>query len=277
MSIRFSKMHGLGNDFVIIDLISQTWEIRTENVIKLSDRKTGIGFDQLLTVSPPKNPELDFLYRIYNADGSEAEQCGNGARCLLKFVLDHRLTFKKKIRLETKRRPITCVLEDNGQITVDMGEPQFKPKQIPQLADTEEEYYLELKEIEKRLVLTTVNLGNPHAVIEVTEIENYPVEKYGSIVSTHSTFPEGINVGFMEVVSSDRIKLRVFERGVGETSSCGTAACAAVASGIKRGKLKPEVVVDQIGGELKIKWFGSESPLMMTGPASNVYEGEIDI
>ena len=271
-------MHGLGNDFVIIDLISQTMEIKAENVIKLSDRKTGIGFDQLLTVSPPKNPELDFLYRIYNADGSEAEQCGNGARCLLKFVLDHRLTPKKKIRLETKRGTITCILEDSGQITVDMGQPQFKPNQIPQLADSEEEeYYLELEEIEKRLVFTTVNLGNPHAVIEVTKIENYPVEKYGSIVSTHSTFPEGINVGFMEVVSSDHIKLRVFERGVGETSSCGTAACAAVASGIKLGKLKTEVIVDQIGGKLKIKWSGSGSPLMMTGPASNVYEGEIDI
>ena len=279
MLLRFTKMHGLGNDFMMIDLISQQITLNPQLIKKLSDRRFGIGFDQLLTVLPPAKPESDFRYTIYNADGSEAEQCGNGARCFLQFVRDEGLTAKSTIRLETSNTNITCKLEKNGTITVDMGKPSLNPDKIPFVADrAQASYDLSLgQEYPDIFAISALNVGNPHAVITVPSVDKAPVLQVGPLIERHSRFPEGVNVGFMEIVSRNEIKLRVFERGVGETKACGSGACAAVVAGRVQGVLDDTVDVQLTGGRLSVTWAGNNDTIKMTGPACKVYEGRLQI
>ena len=277
MWLRFTKMHGLGNDFVMLDLISQRGSIHPELIRELADRRFGIGFDQLLTVSPPTNPALDFKYTIYNADGSEAQQCGNGARCFLKFVRDQGLTPKSRIKLETSNGIVECRLEKDGEVTVDMGQPALAPASIPFVADeTRVSYELTLpSDAGERVCLTAINLGNPHAVLAVDDVDTAPVAEWGRLIERHPRFPERANVGFMEVVSRTEIKLRVFERGAGETRACGSGACAAVVAGRLQGALDQDVNVRLPGGNLKVNWAGDKARVMLKGPAKRVYEGRL--
>tara|TARA_B110000977_G_scaffold75684_1_gene102169 strand:- start:11110 stop:11928 length:819 start_codon:yes stop_codon:yes gene_type:complete len=272
-------MHGLGNDFMMVDLISQQVTLNPDLIRKLSDRRFGIGFDQLLTVRPPAEPESDFRYSIYNADGSEAEQCGNGARCFLRFVRDEGLTTKSTIRLETSSGNITCKLEKDANITVDMGKPALQPVEIPFIADTSQINYdlLLAPERADTFSISAVNVGNPHAVITVPSVNSAPVLEVGPLVERHPRFPEGVNVGFMEIVTRKKIRLRVFERGVGETKACGTGACAAVVAGRLQGLLDETVEVELTGGQLNITWGGDNDTIKMTGPACKVYEGRLQI
>jgi len=272
-------MHGLGNDFMVVDLISQHLTLNPELIMKLSDRRFGIGFDQLLTVRPPEKPNSDFRYTIYNADGSEAEQCGNGARCFLRFVRDERLTTKSTIRLETSNVNISCKLEKDGNITVDMGKPALQPSKVPFVADSPRASYdLSLgPEYPDIISISALNVGNPHAVITVPAVESAPVLQLGALIARHSRFPEGVNVGFMEVVSRKKVKLRVFERGVGETNACGSGACAAVVAGRLQGVLDDTVDVQLTGGHLSVTWSGNNETIKMTGPACKVYEGRLQI
>ena len=275
-------MHGLGNDFVLLDLISQNITISDEQIKLLADRRLGVGFDQLLTVEPPDSPEADFKYRIFNADGSEAEQCGNGARCLLRFVRDRGLTTKTKIKLETNTGVIECELEKDGNISVDMGRPVLQPKCIPFIADQAQILYklnvsLPLCGSEESVNIASLNIGNPHAVIVVEDVDESPVAQLGAAIEKHRRFPDRVNVGFMQIIARDHIRLRVFERGVGETLACGTGACAAVVAGRLQGLLDETVEVSLPGGNLRITWQGDDSPVKMTGPACRVYEGRLHI
>jgi len=272
-------MHGLGNDFMMVDLISQQATLYPELVKELSDRRFGIGFDQLLTVRPPVRPNSDFRYTIYNADGSEAEQCGNGARCFLRFVRDEGLTTKSTVRLETSNGDITCKLEKDGNITVDMGQPALQPGKVPFVADsTQINYDLSLgPEFSERFSISALNVGNPHAVITVAAVDSAPVVEIGPLIERHPRFPEGVNVGFMEVVSRKKIRLRVFERGVGETKACGSGACAAVVAGRLQGVLDNTVDVELTGGHLSVTWGGDNDTIKMTGPARKVYEGRLQV
>lgn len=277
MLLRFTKMHGLGNDFVMIDLISQRAHIHPGLIRELADRKLGIGFDQLLTVTPPTDPDMDFRYTIFNADGSEAEQCGNGARCFLRFVRDQGLTTKSCIRLETNNGSIECRLEKDGNITVNMGQPVLQPARIPFVADAAQIQYEIIVGCDESVQLSAISVGNPHAVISVDNVDDAPVARLGPEIEKHPRFPQRVNVGFMEVVSRNRIRLRVFERGAGETSACGSGACAAVVAGRLQGLLDETVEVELTGGTLQVSWGGDESPIMMTGPACRVYEGRLQI
>ncbi|MCE8026039.1 MULTISPECIES: diaminopimelate epimerase [Halomonadaceae] len=274
MLLHFTKMHGLGNDFMVIDLITQRARLRDEQIRKLADRRFGIGFDQLLVVEPPRSPDMDFRYRIFNADGSEVENCGNGARCFARFVLDQRLTHKREIHVETAGGPLTLVVNDDDQITVDMGTPRFEPTALP--FDAAEDRPLHALEVDgERYEIGAVSMGNPHAVLRVDDVDSAPVERLGPLIERHPRFPRRVNAGFMQVVSPHEIRLRVFERGTGETLACGTGACAAVASGIRQGLLESPVTVHLRGGDLRIEWAGDETPLLMTGPAERVFEGRI--
>lgn len=276
MVVNFTKMHGLGNDFMVVDMISHHAHLRPEQIRRLADRHLGIGFDQLLLVEPPSKPSVDFRYRIFNADGSEVEQCGNGARCFAVFVKEKKLTNKDCIQVETMKGDIELNLTEEGRVLVNMGEPVFEPKEIPFLADTKNSVYsvsIEQNEVQ----LSAVSMGNPHAVLQVDEVKAADIENLGPLLETHPNFPEKVNVGFMEIVHKRFIKLRVFERGVGETMACGTGACAAVAAGIDRDLLESPVEVKLPGGNLKIEWQGAGSPLFMEGPAVSVFEGKIRI
>lgn len=278
MLLRFTKMHGLGNDFAVIDLISQRATIRPELIRTLADRRLGIGFDQLLTVSPPDNPDMDFRYNIYNADGSEAEQCGNGARCFLRFVRDQGLTTKSTIRLQTNTGSITCKLQKDGNITVNMGRPTLQPSKIPFIAESPQiTYSLSPGCGTEEIEIAAVNVGNPHAVLTVPDAERAPVLELGPLIESHARFPQRVNVGFMQVNARDSIRLRVFERGVGETKACGSGACAAVVAGRLQGLLDETVDVELTGGHLTVSWAGDDADIEMTGPACRVYEGRLQI
>ncbi len=275
-------MHGLGNDFVFLDLISQTVNLTEDTIAKLGDRRTGIGFDQLLTVSPPRSPEMDFRYRIFNADGTEAEQCGNGARCFLRFVRDRGLTTKTSIKVETNKGSIECSLQKDGNISVDMGSPVLQPEKVPFIADKcAVTYQLDLTSClstqPQTVNVSAISMGNPHAVTIVDDIERAPVSQVGAMIESHPQFPEKVNVGFMQIVSRRRINLRVHERVVGETRACGSGACAAVVAGRMQGLLDDKVDVYLPGGSLTIEWQGDQSPVIMTGPANRVYEGRLQI
>ena len=275
-------MHGLGNDFVFLDLISQSVNLTEKAIAELGDRRTGIGFDQLLTVSPPRTPDMDFRYRIFNADGTEAEQCGNGARCFLRFVRDRGLTTKTSIKVETNKGSIECRLEKDGNISVDMGAPVLQPDKIPFISDKcAVSYELELAAClsakPTTVNVSAVNMGNPHAVIIVDDIDQAPVNQVGAQVESHPRFPEKVNVGFMEIVNRSHVNLRVHERVVGETRACGSGACAAVVAGRMQGLLDEKVEVTLPGGNLTIEWKGDKSPVIMTGPANRVYEGRLQI
>ena len=276
MWLKFSKMHGIGNDFVVIDLITQNGNIRPERVRELSDRNFGIGFDQLLIVERPTRPDVDFRYRIFNADGSEVENCGNGARCFARFVYDHHLTGKRDIRVETATGLMELHLTDDRQVVVDMGKPELTPARIPFIADQyATEYNIELPEI-GTVALGAVSMGNPHAVLRVDDVDTAPVEHWGPAIESCREFPNRVNVGFMQIIDEHNIRLRVFERGSGETLACGTGACAAVVSGQLRGWLKQGVTVSLPGGDLFIDWDG-QGPVKMTGPATTVFEGKINL
>ncbi len=271
-------MHGLGNDFIVIDAVSQPVSLDfldSATIRRLADRHFGIGFDQLLIVEKAREGG-DFRYRIFNADGGEVEQCGNGARCFARFVRDRNLTDSNTIRVETARGIITPTIEDSGEISVNMGIPRFDPAQIPFVANARAATY-SLNVSDSKIEISAVSMGNPHAVQIVPDVDKAPVESEGPIIESHPFFPEKVNAGFMQIIDRTHIRLRVFERGTGETLACGTGACAAVVSGIIRGALDSEVQVAMRGGNLRIHWEGENQPVWMTGPAVTVFEGTIDL
>ena len=274
MQLRFSKMHGLGNDFMVVDMITQRGRLSPEQIRQLGNRYTGIGFDQLLLVETPRTPDVDFRYRIYNADGNEVEHCGNGARCFALFVHNQRLTGKRDIAVETAKGRIVLHMRDNDQVQVDMGEPVFTPADIPFTADAQATTY-EIEQDGQSYTIGAASMGNPHAVLLVDDVEQAPVNQLGSKLTKHPRFPQEANIGFMQIIDRKTIKLRVHERGVGETLACGTGACAAVACGIQQGLLDEDVAVHLRGGDLRIEWAGPGQALYMTGPATHVYEGQL--
>ncbi|MCZ6829623.1 MAG: diaminopimelate epimerase [Gammaproteobacteria bacterium] len=274
MLLKFTKMHGLGNDFVVLDLISQRFKLRARHVRKLADRRRGIGCDQVLVVEPPRNPDADFRYRIYNADGSEVEQCGNGARCFAKFVRDHKLTTRTRLVVETNTGILHLKTRRDRQVEVDMGAPELEPAAIPYAAAQRADQYI-LSVADTELVIAVVSMGNPHAVTVVTDTSTAPVAELGPLIEHHPDFPQQVNAGFMQIVSPRSIKLRVHERGVGETQACGSGACAAVVAGRQQGLLEERVQVDLPGGALQITWAGEGHPVIMTGPATTVFEGTV--
>jgi len=275
MQLRFTKMHGLGNDFMVIDAISQKVRLNSELVRQLADRNRGVGFDQLLLVEPPTEPDMDFNYRIYNADGSEVEHCGNGARCFAQFVRDKGLVLRDVISVKTARGKAVLTITGRDMVEVDMGAPELEPSQIPLQADQQAEVYRLEIEGHGEIELGAVSMGNPHGVVLVDSVERAPVEELGPILESHPRFPNRANIGFMQIVNRNEIRLRVYERGAGETQACGTGACAAVVSGVLRGLLDADVKVHLPGGDLQIRWEGKGSSVMMTGPVASVYEGQI--
>ena len=276
MTLAFTKMHGLGNDFVVIDAINQSVFLAPEQIRLLADRHLGIGFDQLLLVETATVPGADFRYRIFNADGGEVGQCGNGARCFMQFVHEQGLTRKTELQVETAGGPLQLSQTADGRITVDMGVPRLEPANIPFTAAAQDTTYT-LEVNGTRLEIAAISMGNPHAVIQVDAIHSAPVAELGPLIESHPRFPEHVNVGFMEIVDTDTIRLRVYERGAGETLACGSGACAAVVAGRLQERLSATVKVLLNGGELVVSWIGTGHPVLMTGPATTVYQGRIDL
>ena len=276
MKIRFSKMHGLGNDFVVIDGVRQSIALTSEQIRFIADRHFGVGCDQLLLVEKAIHPDVDFRYRIFNSDGGEVEQCGNGARCFVRFVHEQGLTDKPEIRVETMSGVISPRLEADANVTVDMGVPIFAPERIP-FVSASDDVVQPLDVGGESVQITAVSMGNPHAVQVVSDVNAAPVAAQGPLIEAHPRFPQRVNAGFMQIVGRQAIRLRVFERGAGETLACGTGACAAVVAGIARGLLDSPVRVVTRGGELAIRWNGNGTPVLMTGPAVTVFTGEIEL
>jgi diaminopimelate epimerase len=276
MKLPFSKMHGLGNDFVVLDGITQNIHLSAEQFRFLADRHFGIGCDQILLIEKPSRIDADFRYRIFNSDGGEVEQCGNGARCFVRYVHDHGLTDKTEIRVETECGIIVPRMEANGDVTVNMGVPRFEPQEIPFLTDHRASVYL-LSLADKIIEISALSMGNPHAVQLVADVEGAPVALDGPQIERHASFPKRVNAGFMQVLDRGHIKLRVYERGAGETLACGSGACAAVVAGIQRGILDSTVRVTTHGGDLAIHWEGEGRPVMMSGPAVEVFQGVIEL
>ncbi|CRZ20541.1 diaminopimelate epimerase [Kingella kingae] len=280
-NLKFSKMHGLGNDFMVIDAINQTFEPRAEQIAQWANRYTGIGFDQLLVVEKAQSDDVDFRYRIFNADGGEVEQCGNGARCFVKFVTEQGLTDKPEIVVETARGIIKPRLNDDGLVTVNMGQPRFAPDDVPFVLRSgekaDDKTFIVVNGIDSA-EMSLVSMGNPHAVMLVGDVATAPVENWGNALQNHARFPARVNVGFMQIVDAQHIKLRVFERGSGETQACGTGACAAVVSGVRLSLLTAgePIRVSLPGGDLYISWQDG-GDVMMTGPAVTVFTGEIAV
>jgi len=287
MKLKFTKMHGAGNDFVVIDAINQQIDFSPAQWQALADRRFGVGADQMLVVEKSTTPGIDFRYRIFNNDGGEVEQCGNGARAFVKFVSEKGLTAARRISVETMAGVIAPRLEDDGSVTVDMGAPVLEPALVPfdpqgldgraEGRDTLWPLVLELGGNRETVEVSTVSMGNPHAVQVVADVETAPVELTGPLIEHHTRFPKRVNAGFMQIVDRSHVKLRVFERGAGETLACGTGACAAVVAGIRRGLIDSPVRVDARGGQLSIAWAGEGQPVYLTGPAVTVFEGEITI
>jgi diaminopimelate epimerase len=276
MLMKFTKMHGLGNDFVVIDAVTQNVRITASMVRRLADRKTGIGCDQVLVIEPPSAVDIDFNYRIFNCDGAEVEQCGNGARCLARFVHDRQLTGKKSIQVQTSNRVMTLNLINKNLVAVDMGVPELDPPAIPfQATEAASLYDIDVNGQVQRIA--AVSMGNPHAVLTVADLNTAPVAELGAALESHERFPNRVNVGFMQIVDRSEIKLRVFERGVGETDACGSGACAAAVAAIQQELVDSPVTVHLTRGPLKIDWKGSGSPLIMSGPAKTVFHGRIRI
>jgi diaminopimelate epimerase len=269
-------MHGLGNDFVVIDALTQDVALAPEQVRRLADRRFGVGCDQVLLVEASRTPGMDFRYRIFNADGHEVEQCGNGARCFARFVRERGLSDARALHVETAGGPIVLRIQEDEQITVDMGAPRLDPGEIPFRAQEAGPDHL-LTVGGERLEIGVLSMGNPHAVLLVDDVRGAPVACLGPQIETHERFPERVNVGFMQIIDATHIRLRVHERGVGETLACGTGACAAVVVGRLRGMLDERVGVDLPGGRLVISWAGGENHVMMTGPASSVFDGTIEL
>ena len=272
MRIKFSKMHGSGNDFVIINSLVQNIRISATMARRIADRRLGIGCDQLLFIQPPLNAETDFDLNFYNHDGSEAEQCGNGARCAAHYVFKKKLTGNRQIKMQTKSSVVHLKLNDDKSVTADMGKPIFNPKKIPFIARKESMLYH--IDVEGTILdISVLSMGNPHAVISVNNTDSAEVEKIGKILQKHARFPDRVNVNFMQVVNRKKIKLRVFERGVGETPACGTGACAAVVAGVQQQLIDSTVEVSLPGGTIEVEWFGGSNPVKVTGPVQHVYDG----
>jgi diaminopimelate epimerase len=276
MRLKFTKMHGLGNDFVVFDATVNPLDLSSAQFKQIADRHFGIGCDQILLVEKPREAGTDFHYRIFNADGGEVEQCGNGARCFVRFVHEHGLTDKREIRVGTRAGIIVPRLETDGCVTVNMGVPLFEPAAIPFIAERRQVTY-PLEVSGRTIEINAVSMGNPHAVQLVADAAAAPVTGEGPQIENHERFPRRVNAGFMQIVSRGHVVLRVWERGAGETLACGTGACAAAVSGITRGLLDEKVRITTRGGELSILWRGEGKPVMMTGPASTVFEGEIEL
>jgi diaminopimelate epimerase len=276
MRLKFTKMHGLGNDFVVLDATRAPLALDRDQLRFLADRHFGIGCDQILQIEPPRSPDTDFYYRIFNADGGEVEQCGNGARCFVRFVRERGLTDKTEIRVGTQSGVIVPKLEGDGRVTVDMGVPQFEPARIPFLAERRALTY-QLEVGGAAIEISALSMGNPHAVQLVKDVDAAPVRTQGPAIEAHARFPQRVNAGYIQIIDRGRIKLRVYERGAGETLACGTGACAAVVAGIQRDLLDPRVVVTTRGGDLGISWQGEGKPVLMTGPAVTVFSGEVEL
>lgn len=276
MKLKFTKMHGLGNDFVVLDGVRQNITLTPAQLRFLADRNFGVGCDQILLVEKPGQAGIDFRYRIFNADGSEVEQCGNGARCFVRFAHEQGLTDKREIKVETKSGIISPRLEADGNVTVDMGKPVFAPDRIPFVSPTDA-VIQPLQVGDQEVAITAVSMGNPHAVQVVEDVDTAPVAIQGPMIESHPRFPQRVNAGFLQVVDRHSVRLRVYERGAGETLACGTGACAAVVAGISRDLLDSPVRVSTRGGELSIAWNGPGTPVHMTGPAVTVFSGEIEL
>lgn len=276
MFVNFTKMHSLSNDFVVIDLITQNVRLHTAHIKRIADRHLGIGCDQILLIEPPIHPEADFYYRIYNADGSEVEQCGNGARCAARFFYDVGFSNTLNLRADCLAGRVEFTIENEDSIIMNMGMPRFQPAEIPFEATEEALTYdlsVEENTAEKKIEISLVSMGNPHAVIPVSNLDEVNVKKLGPKIAKHSRFPQHTNVEFMQVLNRDHIRLRVYERGVGETHSCGSGAAGAVVAGIRLGLLNSTVQVTFATGTLRVKWEGLENPVFLTGPAISVYVG----
>lgn len=276
MLMKFTKMHGLGNDFVVIDAVTQNVHVTGSMVRRLANRTLGIGCDQVLVIEPPTEEDIDFNYRIFNQDGGEVEQCGNGARCLARYVYDRQLTGKNPILVKTKNRVMTMHLEANKLVRVDMGIPQLDPAQIPFQAEGPAARY-DIDVAGETYQVAAVSMGNPHTLLQVDDVDTAPVETLGPALECHSRFPNRVNVGFMQIVDRNTIKLRVFERGVGETQACGSGACAAAVAAIQQELVDSPVTVQLTGGDLNIQWQGVDEPLLMTGPTASVFHGRVRI
>lgn len=276
MQLNFTKMQGIGNDFVVLDARQQAMTLDTETIQQIADRRFGIGCDQILLLEKPANARADVRYRIFNADGSEVEQCGNGARCIARYLHANDLEDKAEIVAETGSGLITLYIELEEQVRVNMGVPRFEPADIPlAVSERAELYHVSLEQGE--FPFRAVSMGNPHAVLESGDVDTVPVTVIAPLIQAHSLFPAGVNVGFMQIQDRQHIRLRVYERGAGETLACGTGACAAVVSGIQAGLLDECVNVDLPGGRLQIQWAGGDTPVWMTGPAEFVFRGSIDL
>mgnify|MGYP002634822854 CR=1 FL=1 len=276
MKLAFTKMHGLGNDFMVVDLINQNFSFQTEQIKRLADRNKGIGFDQLLVVEPPIDPETDFHFRIFNADGSEVGQCGNGMRCLARFLREQQLTWKNKITATTITGRVRLQLEKSGLVSVQMGTPKFEPKDIPLNRQQKEAVYTMQTELGEYQI-TSLSMGNPHALLFVDDIKSAPVETLGPMICQHPDFPEQTNVGFIQVNDRNQISIRVFERGSGETLACGSGACAAMVATRKANLCEDNIRVNLPGGHLFIRWTGEAKSVQMTGPSTIVYQGHINL
>ncbi|MGE0385086.1 MAG: diaminopimelate epimerase [Gammaproteobacteria bacterium] len=275
MRLEFTKMHGLGNDFVVIDAWAGQPVPSVARIREIADRHFGVGCDQVLVIDPPPGPQADIGYRIFNADGSRAGQCGNGIRCVARFLVDRGRLRGQGLRADTGERILTAFVEADGEVRVDMGRPRFAPAEVPMRACSQAPEY-EIEALGARYRFGAASMGNPHAVLVVPDVDTAPVATLGPVIEHHPMFPERANVGFLQVQDRTRVRLRVFERGAGETLACGTGACAAVAVGRVQGRLDPQVEVHVPGGRLRIRWEGGEAPVWMTGPAAYVFEGVIE-
>jgi diaminopimelate epimerase len=275
MIVGFTKMQALGNDFVVFDAVRHPFAFTPAQLRRIADRHFGIGCDQILVVDPPPGDDVDFGYRIFNADGGEVEQCGNGARCFVRFVLDKALTTKREITVATRGGIIRPRVEDDGRVTVDMGRPRFEPADVPFVAESRQDEY-DLEVAGQTVRVRVLSMGNPHAVQTVADVDHAPVTSQGPLIENHPRFPKRVNAGYMQVVDAAHIRVRVYERGAGETLACGTGACAAVAAGRRAGLLGEHVKVELRGGFLDIRWRGEGEPVYMTGPAHSVFDGSID-
>ncbi|MGB1333991.1 MAG: diaminopimelate epimerase [Porticoccaceae bacterium] len=276
MLIKFTKMHGLGNDFVVIDAVRQHINLTTDAIKKLADRNLGIGCDQVLLIEPPSDKNIDFNYRIFNCDGSEVEQCGNGARCMGRYIADQQLSGKKTVLLQTKNRVMEVTTKTKNLVTANMGEPIFSPEAIPFVAEKKETLY-SIQIDAQTYEISALSVGNPHAVIQVDDINHVAVNEIGPLIQADRHFPESVNVGFMQILDRQNIKLRVYERGVGETQACGSGACAAAVAAIQQNLVDTSVKLELLGGSLNVEWQGDNQPILMTGPAETVFHGKIKL
>lgn len=276
MQTRFTKMHGLGNDFVVLDAVRQSIKLTTEIIKRIADRNLGIGCDQVLVIEPPLDKNIDFNYRIFNCDGSEVEQCGNGARCIGRYIKDQQLSGKKTVRIKTKNRVMEIASNTKNMITANMGAPSFIPADIPLASDEQRNLYpINVNSCDYQIAALSV--GNPHAVLQIEDIKHADLETIGPLIQTHKFFPESVNVGFMQVIDRQNISLRVYERGVGETQACGSGACAAAVAAIQQDLVDNIIEIQLLGGKLTIEWQGKDQPILMTGPAETVFHGKIKL